>query len=84
MVNATPQMPMPSYVPQTVPLVQVPSVPSGLMPIGTKRRQSNGTAETPAEGKPKRGRPRKVKKEDKYVAVAFVYVFVCRRVCGML
>uniref|UniRef100_F1L9Z2 Dr1-associated corepressor n=1 Tax=Ascaris suum TaxID=6253 RepID=F1L9Z2_ASCSU len=66
-VNATPQMPMPSYVPQTVPLVQVPSVPSGLMPIGTKRRQSNGTAETPAEGKPKRGRPRKVKKEDKCV-----------------
>uniref|UniRef100_A0A0M3ITI1 CBFD_NFYB_HMF domain-containing protein n=1 Tax=Ascaris lumbricoides TaxID=6252 RepID=A0A0M3ITI1_ASCLU len=66
-VNATPQMPMPSYVPQTVPLVQVPSVPSGLMPIGTKRRQSNGTAETPAERKPKRGRPRKVKKEDKCV-----------------
>lgn len=35
--------------------------------LGQKRKQSNGSTEVPADGRPRRGRPRKIRKEDKYV-----------------
>lgn len=54
------QMPMPSF-PSAM------NVPLGTV-VGAKKRQSNGgSAEIPPDGKPKRGRPRKVRKEDRCV-----------------
>lgn len=52
--------------------VQQPNVVHATSPqancmTGPKRRQSNGTSEPQADGKPKRGRPRKIRKEDKCV-----------------
>ena len=34
-------------------------------PMCSKRKPNNGTNEPPADGKPKRGRPRKIRKEEK-------------------
>ncbi|VDK25592.1 unnamed protein product [Anisakis simplex] len=59
------------------PLSSIPS--NNFLPLtATKRRQNNGTmsaastsstvSDAPPDGKPKRGRPRKVKKEEKLVS----------------
>lgn len=40
--------------------------PQGNM-LGQKRKQSNGNSEPSADGRPKRGRPRKIKREDKCI-----------------
>ncbi|VDM29063.1 unnamed protein product [Toxocara canis] len=68
MVNAVPQMPAQPYTTQAMSSTQMTGTTSGLLATGTKRRQSNGTmAEAPSDTKPKRGRPRKLRKEDKCV-----------------
>lgn len=57
------QVPVPPY-----PSAVTVAAPVCSSIVGMKRRQSNGSStETPPDGKPKRGRPRKIRKEEKCV-----------------
>lgn len=60
------------HIGMPVPLSQMgfPKLSSSGSQLGTKRRQSNGEVDG-NETKPKRGRPRKMKKEDRYDITRF-------------
>lgn len=62
--------------------IGLPKLPSSGNLLSTKRKQSNGEVDG-NETKPKRGRPRKVKREEKYSVLGIEMLEVVRDRIGL-